>query len=69
MAPMPQCMPICWRTGPLTMAGAAQLVVLLWRAVMPLAAIARMTGRYSGRAPAITALTATFSTVYCQNSR
>ena len=26
--------------GPLTMAGAAQLVVLLWRAVMPLAAIA-----------------------------
>ena len=36
---------------------------------MPLAAIARMTGKYSGRAPAITALTATFSTVYSQNSR
>ena len=66
---MPQCMPIWWRTGPLTIAGAAQEVVLLWRAVMPLAAMARITGKYSGRASAITALTATFSTVYSQNSR
>ena len=36
---------------------------------MPLAACARITGRYSGLAPAITALTATFSTVSSQNSR
>ena len=36
---------------------------------MPLAIAARITGRYSGRAPAITALTATFSTVNSQNSR
>ena len=36
---------------------------------MPLAASARITGRYSGRAPAMTALTATFSTVNSQNSR
>jgi hypothetical protein len=28
-----------------------------------------MTGKYAGRAPAITALTATFSTVYDQASR
>jgi len=33
------------------------------------AASARMTGKYSGSAPAITALTATFSTVYSQDSR
>ena len=36
---------------------------------MPLAASARITGRYSGLAPAITALTATFSTVSSQYSR
>ncbi len=28
-----------------------------------------MTGKYSGRAPAITAFTATFSTVYSQATR
>jgi len=44
-------------------------VVLLDLAVDPLAASARITGKYSGRAPAITAFTATFSTVYSQNSR
>ena len=35
----------------------------------PVAARARITGKYSGRAPDITAFTATFSTVYCQYSR
>ena len=34
-----------------------------------MAAIARIAGKYSGRAPAITALTATFSTSYAQYSR
>src|SRR5437867_6906562 len=34
------------------------------RALAPVAASARITGRYSRRAPAITAFTATFSTVY-----
>ena len=33
------------------------------------AASARMTGKYSGLAPAITAFTATFSTVYSQAAR
>jgi len=42
---------------------AAELDVLP-RAVTPVDASARITGKYSGRAPAITALTATFSTVY-----
>ena len=62
-------MPISLRIGPLTTEIVANEVVLLERAVMPLAAIARITGRYSGRAPAITALTATFSTSNSQNSR
>ena len=66
---MPAFIPISFLIGPLTTAGAAHDVVLLWRAVMPLAASARMTGRYWGFAPAMTALTATFSTVYSQNSR
>src|SRR2546423_6557736 len=39
------------------------------RAVMPLVAMARIPGKYGGRAPAITAFTATFSTVYSQYSR
>jgi hypothetical protein len=43
--------------------------VLLERAVIPVEAIARITGRYSGRAPAMTAFTATFSTVNCQGSQ
>ncbi len=37
---------------------------MLPRADKPDAASARITGKYSGRAPAITAFTATFSTVY-----
>ena len=47
---------------------AAELVVLP-RALAALAAMARMTGKYSGSQPAMTALTATFSTVYSQASR
>ena len=35
----------------------------------PVAPSARITGKYSGRAPAMTAFTATFSTVYSQYSR
>ena len=62
-------MPISSRIGPLTIAIVANDVVELERPVMPLAIAARMTGRYSGRAPAMTALTATFSTVNSQNSR
>ena len=42
---------------------------LVITADIPLAARARMTGRYSGRAPAMTAFTATFSTVNSQYSR
>src|SRR6266540_61611 len=62
-------MPISCRIGPLTTAIAAAELVVLPRADTPLAARARMTGKYSGRAPAITALTATFSTVYSHASR
>src|SRR5919108_6409309 len=69
MAPMPQFMPSSWRIGPLTTTMAAAELVVLPRALAPLAAMARMTGKYSGLAPAITALTATFSTVYSQYSR
>src|SRR4030095_2333953 len=68
-APVPAFMPISWRTGPLTTAMAATELELLPRALTPVAARARMTGKYAGRAPAITALTATFSTVYSQASR
>ena len=42
---------------------------MLPRALTPLAARAKITGKYSGLAPAITALTATFSTVYAHASR
>ena len=66
---MPEFMPISLRIGPLTIARVAKDVVELERPVIPLASAARMTGRYSGRAPAMTALTATFSTVNSQNSR
>ena len=69
IAPMPSLMPISLRIGPFTTEIIASDVVLLERAVMPLAASARITGRYSGLAPAITALTATFSTVSSQDSR
>src|SRR5215475_9632356 len=66
---MPLFMPISLQIGPLTTESAANDVVLDERAVTPLADIARITGRYSGLAPAITALTATFSTSNSQNSR
>src|SRR6185437_17101027 len=55
--------------GPLTTATLAIDVVLDDRAETPLAASARITGKCSGLAPAITAFTATFSMVYSQNSR
>ena len=66
---MPEFMPISLRIGPLTTEIVAHEVVLLERAVMPLADIARITGKYSGRAPAITAFTATFSTSNAHASR
>src|SRR3712207_4743688 len=69
IAPIPAFMPISWRIGPFTTAIAAAELVVLPRALAPEAAIARITGKYSGFAPAITALTATFSTVYSQYSR
>src|SRR6266849_3782570 len=62
-------MSISPRTGPLTTAIDAIALELLPRAVTPVAARARITGKYWGRAPAMTAFTATFSTVYSQCSR
>src|SRR5215510_10904074 len=61
--------PISRRIGPLTTDSVANDVLLLDLADIPLAASARITGRYSGRAPAMTAFTATFSTVNSQYSR
>ncbi len=69
MAPTPSFMPSSRRIGPLTTEIDAQEVVLDERAEIPVAAMARGTGRYSGRQPAITALTATFSTSKAQASR
>ena len=69
MEPMPAFIPISWRIGPFTTLRHVCEVVLPWREVWLDAASARMTGKYSGRAPAITAFTATFSTVYSQVSR
>ena len=66
---MPEFIAISLRIGPLTTVIVANELVLLDRAEIPLEASARMTGQYSGRAPAITALTATFSTVNSQYSR
>jgi len=66
---MPQFIPMLCRMGPLTTAIEAAELVVLPRAETPLAARARITGRYSGRAPAMTAFTATFSTSNCQASR
>src|SRR5918994_4657078 len=68
IAPVPEFMAISFRIGPLTTTIAAIELVVLPRALTPLDASARITGKYSGRAPAITALTATFSTVYSQYS-
>src|SRR5436189_5675559 len=69
IAPVPEFIWISRLIGPLTTAIAAMEDVVLPRALAPVAASARITGRYSGRAPAITAFTATFSTVYFQYSR
>src|SRR5687767_2378373 len=69
MTPIPVFIASSLRIGPLMTGIVANDVVLLERAVMPLDASARMTGKYSGRAPAMTALTATFSTVNSQASR
>jgi hypothetical protein len=62
-------MPISSRIGPLTTMPPAIEEVLLDLAVIPVEAMARITGRYSALAPAITALTATFSTVSSHGSR
>src|SRR3954464_15189029 len=56
-------MPISLRTGPLTIDIDDAEDDVEERADSSVEAIARITGRYSGRAPAITALTATCSTV------
>src|SRR5215467_7139181 len=69
MAPMPAFMPIWWRIGPFTTTIAADELEVEPRADTCEAASARITGKYSGRAPAITAFTATFSTVYSQATR
>src|ERR1700685_1773777 len=69
MAPTPQFMPISWRIGPLTTTIIAEELELDERADSSEAASARITGKYCGRAPAITAFTATCSTVYSQAAR
>jgi hypothetical protein len=69
IAPMPQFMPISWRIGPFTTVITEAGLDVLARAEMPVAARAKMIGKYSGLAPAITALTATFSTVYSHSPR
>src|ERR1700733_5233032 len=69
MAPTPEFMPISLRIGPFTTAIIADELDELLRAESSDAARARITGKYSGRAPAITAFTATCSTVNCQAAR
>src|SRR5580700_5059038 len=69
MAPTPQFMPISWRIGPLTTTIIAEELELDERAESSEAASARITGKYSGRAPAITAFTATCSTENSQAAR
>src|ERR1700675_4690927 len=69
MAPTPQFMLISWRTGPLTTTIIAEELELDERAESSEAASARITGKYCGCAPAITAFTATCSTVYSQAAR
>src|SRR4030042_5504344 len=63
-APMPEFMPISLRIGPLTSSIADQLEVEDWMASSLWAAVASITGKYSGFAPGITASTATFCTEY-----
>ena len=62
-------MPISWRTGPLTTTIIAEELELDERADSSEAASARITGKYSGRAPDITAFTAACSTVNSQAAR
>ena len=64
----PPFMPISCLMGPFTTAMDANELVELWSAVSCVAASARITGKKLGSAPAMTALTATFSTVYSQYS-
>src|SRR6187402_749839 len=66
---MPQFIPISLRIGPLTTTIAADELEVEPRADTPDAASARITGKYSGLAPDITAFTATFSTVYSHRPR
>jgi hypothetical protein len=66
IAPVPQFILISLRTGPFTTTIAEEELDVDPRALTSEAASARMTGKYSGRAPAITAFTATLSTVYSQ---
>ena len=63
IAPVPEFMPICCRIGPLTTTIAAAELLVLPRALICVAARARMTGKYAGRAPAINALTATIEVI------
>ncbi len=60
---------ISWRIGPFTTTIAEEELEVEPRALTCEAASARITGKYSGLAPAITAFTATFSTVYSQAPR
>src|ERR1700709_2266199 len=64
IAPMPQFIPISLRIGPFTTVMTEAELDVLPRAEMPVAASASRMGKYAGLQPAITALTATFSTVY-----
>ena len=70
----PEFMPMALRIGPLTMiTGPTGIVVastpwMLNSSVHAASSAARITGMYSGFAPAITALTATFSTVHSTRS-
>ncbi len=61
-------MPISLRTGPFTTIMLAKEVVELGKEGRPEAPRARMTGKCSGRAPAMTAMTASLSTVYLSRS-
>src|ERR1700683_2116869 len=69
MAPTPEFMPISSRIGPFTTTIAEAELEVEPRAETCDAASARMTGKYSGLAPAMTAFPATFSTVYSQATR
>ena len=65
---MPEFMPIWSRMGPFTTTILAKEVVEVKSEVTPVDAMAKITGKYSGFAPAMTALIATFSTVYSHAS-